>query len=134
VLEYGSSWFKDNPDARLVQIEYKKGSAAEAAAVAAKAKAAAPEGHQFVDEPHPGKKLLTQNACLSCHKIGGESVGPDLIKVAEKYKAQADAQDYISGKIAAGSAGVWGATAMPPFAHLPEVKRKLIAEYILSLE
>lgn len=131
ILEYGSAWFKENPDAILVRIDYDEGRGERM--VAKLQQEAAPEGHQQAPAEHPGEKYVKDNACLSCHKVGGVSIGPDFIKVAEKYAEQDDAVNYISGRIANGSAGVWGANAMPPFTHLDENTRKAIAEYIMSL-
>jgi cytochrome c len=133
VLEYGSAWFKDNPDARLTKIAYVPNAAPPVQQQTLVAQEAAPEGHQ--EAPHPGLALVTENACLSCHKLDDQSVGPAFSKVANKYRENPDSVNVITNVIAKGSAGAWGDTgAMPAFAHLSAEKRKTIAEFIMTLQ
>ena len=39
-------------------------------------------------------------------------VGPGFQEIARKYAGQADAAAYLSGKVKAGSVGIWGTIAM----------------------
>ena len=132
VLEYGAAWFKDNPDARLTKIAYVADAQAPVQQQVV-AEEAAPEGHQ--QAAHPGLAIVTENACLSCHKLDEPSVGPAFNKVANKYRENPDAVNVIANVIAKGSTGAWGNTgSMPAFAHLSAENRKTIAEFIMSLE
>ncbi len=125
VLEYGSRWFQGNDDAALSRIVFTgtpQGSASGEQVAAA--------GHQAAQ----GAALLEEYACISCHQIDDESVGPAYRQVAARYADRADAAAYISGKIAGGSSGVWGDVhAMPAMDFIPEEDRAAIAAYILSL-
>lgn len=57
--------------------------------------------------------LLQKNVCIACHAADSKLVGPSWRDIAGKYKAQADAAAYLSGKIRAGGQGVWGSIPMP---------------------
>ncbi|MEO7937207.1 MAG: c-type cytochrome [Burkholderiaceae bacterium] len=58
--------------------------------------------------------VLTQkNACVACHGMDNKIIGPAFRDIARKYAGRTDAVDYLSGKIRAGGAGVWGAIPMP---------------------
>lgn len=58
--------------------------------------------------------LLQKNACVACHGMDTKLLGPSFKDIAAKYKSQADAVNYLSGKIKGGGQGVWGAMPMPP--------------------
>jgi cytochrome c len=81
-----------------------------------------------------GPQLLKDKSCLSCHTLDNKLVGPAYKDVAAKYKARADAQDYIVKKIRGGSTGVWGVIPMPPNTTVSEDEAKILAKYILSLK
>ncbi|MDN4501779.1 ThuA domain-containing protein [Alteromonadaceae bacterium BrNp21-10] len=133
VLEYGSAWFEDNPDARLSKIAYVADAQAPQKAQSRVEQNAAPAGHQ--QAPHPGLKLITDNSCLSCHKLTEQSVGPAFSKVASKYRENPDATGAIADKIASGSVGAWGNNgSMPAFAHISVEQRHSIAEFIMTLQ
>lgn len=79
----------------------------------------APEGE--VDEAaaadegsEPPTDLLGANGCLGCHQIDKKMIGPAFEEVMAKYAGQADAVDYLVGKIQNGGSGVWGSMPMPP--------------------
>jgi S-disulfanyl-L-cysteine oxidoreductase SoxD len=57
--------------------------------------------------------LARKHNCMACHGIDNRIVGPGLREVAKKYAGRSDAAAYLAQKIQSGSAGVWGAVAMP---------------------
>ena len=75
--------------------------------------------------------LLNSKACLACHKVDAKLVGPAYQEVAAKYADQADAVEYLSGKIKGGSQGVWGPIPMPPN-QVTDEEAKALAEWVLS--
>ncbi|KWR91596.1 SorB family sulfite dehydrogenase c-type cytochrome subunit [Cupriavidus sp. IDO] len=74
--------------------------------------------------------LLAKNACLSCHSLTQKLVGPAYHDIAEKYKADPQAQSKLEASIRGGSTGKWGAVAMPPFAGLQPDEIKALAEFV----
>ena len=97
------------------------GTAATAAGPARAPAAAAP----------PITKTLQQHLCLTCHGIDAKIVGPALQDVAKKYAARTDVVEYLTQKIRAGGAGIWGPIPMPPQA-LPEADATAIAKWLAA--
>lgn len=56
-------------------------------------------------------------------------IGPGFREIARKYAGRADAVDYLTGKIRAGGAGVWGAIPMPQ-QGLPAADARTIAQWL----
>jgi cytochrome c551/c552 len=75
--------------------------------------------------------LLQKNACLACHGMDNKIVGPSFRDIANKYKGQADAPAYLSGKIKAGGQGVWGNIPMPAQA-LSEAESAQLAQWLVK--
>ena len=78
------------------------------------------------------KKLLAANSCTACHGMTNKLVGPSFADIQAKYKDQADALDYLKGKIKGGGAGVWGPTPMPPQAQLSDGDVDALANWVLK--
>ena len=76
--------------------------------------------------------LLASNACLSCHGLTQKIVGPGYHDVAEKYKADSQAQSKLEASIRGGSVGKWGSVPMPPFAALKPEEVKALAAFVLK--
>jgi len=74
-------------------------------------------------------KTLQQHLCLTCHGMDVKIVGPALVDISKKYAARADAVEYLTAKIRAGGAGIWGPIPMPP-QGLPENDAKAIAKWL----
>jgi cytochrome c len=74
--------------------------------------------------------LLQKNACLACHGMDSKLVGPSFRDIANKYKSQADAVNYLSGKIKGGGQGVWGSMPMPAQA-LSEAEAAQLAQWLV---
>jgi cytochrome c551/c552 len=73
--------------------------------------------------------VLQKNACLACHGMDSKVVGPGFREIAAKYKARADAVNYLSGKIRSGGQGVWGAIPMPA-QSLSEADAAQVAQWL----
>ena len=96
-------------------------------------KAASTMGHQQGQVNIIGKGLVMSLDCKSCHKETEKSIGPSYLQVAQKYAKDAEAVNYLTGKILKGSQGVWGETQMPAHPTLPESDVHQIVSWILSL-
>ncbi|MBK5280000.1 MAG: ThuA domain-containing protein, partial [Bacteroidia bacterium] len=68
------------------------------------------QGHQTAELP--GKLLMAESDCKSCHLIDKKSAGPSHTDVAKKYKTDTRAIELLSDKIIKGGSGVWGEVAM----------------------
>lgn len=79
---------------------------------------------------HPASALLKSNACVACHGLTSQIVGPSFQAVAEKYAGKPDALDYLSHKIRQGGQGVWGRVPMPAQARLKDADAKTIALWL----
>lgn len=91
-------------------------------------------GHQQAAKAMIGKTLMLKSDCGTCHKEATTSIGPAFIKVAQKYKGDPKAIDYIANKIKKGGAGVWGEIPMPAHPTVKDADLKEIAKWILSLD
>lgn len=88
-------------------------------------------GHQRSELP--GKILMAESDCKSCHLIDDKSAGPGYRDVAKKYKKDPKAIETLSNKIINGGSGVWGETAMAAHPQITKENAMLMVEYILSL-
>ena len=79
---------------------------------------------------HPASTLLKSNACVACHGLTSQIVGPSFQAVAEKYAGKPDALDYLSHKIRQGGQGVWRRVPMPAHAHLKDADAMTIAQWL----
>lgn len=115
---------KFDPANLFVSVEYAEGGYD---------KAASTMGHQQGEVNIIGKGLVMSLDCKSCHKETEKSIGPSYLQIAQKYEKDAEATNYLTGKILKGSQGVWGETAMPAHPTLPESDAHQIVSWILSL-
>lgn len=76
--------------------------------------------------------LLGKHACLSCHAIDHQVVGPAYRQVAQRYRGQAKALETVMASIKQGGSGKWGTTPMPPFAELSAQELETLARFVLS--
>jgi cytochrome c len=77
--------------------------------------------------------LINQSDCKSCHSLNKKTLGPPYKEIAEKYKGDTGAQNYLARKIISGGTGVWGNMAMPPHPTISEGDANTIVKFILSL-
>jgi cytochrome c551/c552/cytochrome c553 len=75
--------------------------------------------------------LANKHGCVACHGLDNKILGPSFRDIAKAYGARTDAQPYLSGKIMAGSSGVWGSIPMPP-QTLGEADAKAIAQWLAA--
>lgn len=93
-------------------------------------------GHQVAGQNTAfaiGAELIAASDCAGCHMQTEASIGPSYLAVAERYRKDPGATDYLAGKIISGGHGVWGEQNMSAHPDLPEGEAKQMADYILSL-
>ncbi|MEI9921740.1 MAG: ThuA domain-containing protein [Bacteroidota bacterium] len=88
-------------------------------------------GHQRPDLP--GKIIIAESDCKSCHQLDKKSAGPSYKMIAAKYEKDPKAVDQLSDKVLKGGSGVWGETAMAAHPQLSKEQTMAMVEYILSL-
>jgi len=98
-----------------------------AAAQAASAQAAAAQV-----AADPVTQLLNRNACLGCHTVDKQVVGPPFRDVAAKYRGDPGAAARLAQKVKAGGQGVWGQVPMPPNPGLSDADAKLLVDWVLA--
>ncbi len=89
------------------------------------------QGHQRAELP--GKLLIAESDCKSCHLTDQRSAGPSYREIAERYAKDVNAKELLSGKILNGGSGVWGEVAMAAHPQLTKEQAVQMVEYILSL-
>ncbi len=94
-------------------------------------KTAIAQGHQRAELP--GKLLMADSDCKSCHQVDEKSAGPAYREVAQRYKKDPQAIELLSNKIINGGSGVWGDVAMAAHPQISKENAMLMVEYILSL-
>ena len=80
-----------------------------------------------------GQALVQASDCLRCHGMDRRYVGPSFRQIADRYREQPDAANYLARKIREGSVGVWGRTVMPRHPQVNEAQSSDIARWLLSL-
>lgn len=78
-----------------------------------------------------GKALATRYGCLGCHHAQQKLVGPSFAAIAAKYPDNSSSLQALAGKVAAGSAGVWGEMPMPPQSTIPGADLNRLLQWIL---
>lgn len=94
------------------------------------------QGHREADVlalGSTGKKLIEASDCMACHKEKEKSIGPSYTEIAQKYKGNDNAREYLSKKIISGGGGVWGEVPMAAHPQLKAKEAADMAEFILSL-
>ncbi len=81
-----------------------------------------------------GEALAKSKGCLVCHGVDKANLGPSYREVAQKYAGDAGAEARLAKKVKEGGGGVWGATPMPPQAHVTEAEAKTVVQWVLSLK
>lgn len=89
------------------------------------------QGHQRAELP--GKLLIAESDCKSCHLIDQKSAGPSYRDVAKRYAKDVRAVEVLSDKILNGGSGNWGEVAMAAHPQLKKEQVTQMVEYILSL-
>ncbi len=133
ILEYGSGWFSQNPDAGITRIDYNPNSGVKDGnnAGSGNGGVVGPIGHQEGSMPK-GESLIANSDCKSCHALDKKSVGPSYKEVAKHYKDNEDAHAILVKKIINGGSGVWGEVAMAAHPGLKEEDVNEMVTWILS--
>jgi cytochrome c len=69
---------------------------------------------------------------MTCHAVDKKSIGPSYKDISAKYRSDKNAEANLVKKVKAGGSGVWGATPMPPNAHVKEDDIKTVVHWILA--
>jgi len=80
-----------------------------------------------------GLTLIESLDCKGCHKVNEKSIGPSYTAVADRYRNDRNAVNYLIRKIISGGGGAWGEQAMSAHPDLTTEDAASIVEYILSL-
>ena len=83
---------------------------------------------------NPALVLAEKSGCLSCHAQKQRVIGPSLLEIAAKYRADNAAESKLVAKVKSGGQGVWGNVPMPPFAQLQEQDLRTLVRWILNAE
>jgi cytochrome c len=75
--------------------------------------------------------LAKTKNCMGCHAMDTKVLGPAFKDVAAKYKGQKDAETKLVASITKGSAGTWGAMAMPPN-PVSAAEAQTLAKWVLA--
>lgn len=82
-----------------------------------------------------GETLAKKYNCMMCHAVATKSAGPAFKDIAEKYKADQDAQTKMEVKVRHGGGGVWGKMQMPATAQsASDEDIRAIVKWVLSLK
>ena len=85
-------------------------------------------------ETDPGIGLMKQSDCFNCHAVEQPLVGPPLLKIAEKYRGVAGAENESVKRVINGSTGVWGQVGMLPHPQHSEDEVHFMVRWIYSLQ
>lgn len=77
-------------------------------------------------------RLAERHGCIACHAESHASSGPSMRAITAKYKAAGDAEQMLIDRVKSGAAGVWGATPMPPQAHVDDRTLRDVIRWMLS--
>ncbi len=82
----------------------------------------------------PGAMLMAASDCRACHTVDAKSVGPALVEIAKRYRAQPGVKETLARKVIAGGGGNWGnQVAMAAHPQIPLEDAEEIVSYVLSL-
>lgn len=103
--------------------------------VSVRARYIPPTGHDSGGPELPANihELMTARACIACHQVDRDSVGPRLLDVAVKYRDQPGAIDLLRTRLEEGSVGRWGEVPMPPQAAVSDEEAETVLRAILGL-
>ncbi|HEX2533153.1 MAG TPA: ThuA domain-containing protein [Chitinophagaceae bacterium] len=88
-----------------------------------------------MEEPvHPGRILMQNSDCQSCHKVNQKAVGPSFSAIAQRYRNSKGAEERLAAKIIKGGGGSWGTThVMNAHPQLSTRDAQEIVRYILTV-
>ena len=77
-------------------------------------------------------EIIDKSGCLGCHHDGNTMNVPTWSAVAQKYRGNTDAVEFLVKKIPHGGSGSWGKMEMPPFADLTKEEVRVLVKDILG--
>lgn len=78
--------------------------------------------------------LYRERNCMACHAINSPVVGPAFVRVAERYKGNAQAPARLVEKVLRGGSGNWGAVPMPANLQVSPEEAQALVTWILGLK
>ncbi len=79
-----------------------------------------------------GAAIAKANNCMTCHGVDTRKMmGPSFKEIANRYKGK-NVESAMVEKIKKGSAGEWGAMAMPAQPQLSDADARAIAQWMLA--
>lgn len=75
--------------------------------------------------------LMNRQACVACHAVDKDMVGPSFDAIRLRYEKKPDAETYLADRIRQGGAGQWGQVAMPAQQSLSDAELRTLARWIL---
>ena len=91
-----------------------------------------PEGQGEQSAAAATLALANAKGCMACHGVANKLVGPGYNEIAQKYQAQADAEEMLVAKVKMGGQGNWGAIPMPPQAHVTDEDIRQLVQWVLQ--
>ncbi len=92
------------------------------------------DANAFVQMEYPGKQVMANSDCKSCHFENKKAVGPSYVAIANRYKKQSGSLNMLAKKIIDGGGGNWGTQyVMSAHPQLSTREARQIVEYIFSL-
>lgn len=77
--------------------------------------------------------IFKEANCNNCHAPEWARVGPSVVKIADKYRDDKDAQEKLEKKVRVGSVGTWGLVPMPGTrSSISDEKIKMLVTWILK--
>ncbi|MBT8399262.1 MAG: PQQ-dependent sugar dehydrogenase, partial [Rhodothermia bacterium] len=146
LLEYGTEWEAQNPDARLTRIEYRAAEDAYVEESESRLAAAEASGQLGLSKPHAekerghltsstsaGEDMVRASDCMACHRVDEPSIGPSFVAISDRYRDQDDVLSMLAAKVRTGGSGVWGSQPMVPHPQHSADEIEAMVAYILSL-
>jgi cytochrome c len=76
--------------------------------------------------------LVRRKACLSCHAVDRNLVGPAFREIAARYRGEDGIEARLVEKLRRGSSGTWGPGAMPADPDLAESDARMLVQWVLG--
>jgi S-disulfanyl-L-cysteine oxidoreductase SoxD len=80
-----------------------------------------------------GEALAKAANCFACHASDSKLLGPSFKEVANRYRGEARAPEFLTARVKNGAQGVWGPIAMPANPQLKDESLTQIVAWILGL-
>jgi cytochrome c len=85
-------------------------------------------------EANASEALAKSSGCFACHTVDKKLVGPSYRDIANKYRTDKKAAEYLAKKVKEGGKGVWGDIPMTANAHVKDADIQAIVAWILTVK